>query len=86
MSDTMNGTGGFGQFSDRHPDRWATLHPTAAPAAASGLMPNGGSLQDAAVEPREKTAGTSASALPKAHRSEARESTAPFGRRRIPPR
>jgi hypothetical protein len=87
MSDTTNGTGGFGQFSDRYRDRWAALHPKAAPAAVPTPTPLSDSRQRAAGEPEEMAAGTSASVLPKALGSEVRTIATPFGRRRIrPPR
>ena len=82
MSETTNVTGGFGQFSDRYRDRWAALHPNAAPAAAPTLIPPSDSDQSAAVEAQEMAGGTSGSVLSKALRTDKTVVT-PFGRRRI---
>ena len=83
MSETTNGTGGFGQFSDRYRDRWSALHPKAAPAAAPTLVPLSDSAQPAAVEPLQMNVVTSGSVLPKALRTEVETVVTPFGRRRI---
>jgi hypothetical protein len=85
MSETTNGTGGFGQFSDRYRDRWAALHPKAAPASAPTPTPLNGPLHDAAVVQQEQTSGTSGDTVPKRHPAEVRVDAAPFGRRRTRP-
>jgi hypothetical protein len=85
MSDTTNGTGGFGQFSGRYRDRWAALHPKAAPAVASTPITLTDSRQRVAVEPQEVPEGTSGSVLPKTRAIEIKTIATPFGRRRIRP-
>ena len=85
MSETTNGKGSFGQFSDRYRDRWAALHPKAAPAVDSTPIPLSDYRQPAAAEPEEMAEGTPGSAPPRALRPEVKTEVIPFGRRRVRP-